>query len=243
VDIIFKKRNRFLKVLEISILMLFIWILLNAGGRGPFIALIIIILLPIFCGIRINSALKIKFKKYFIKLFMLLLVLIFIFLFLSYDNNYKTIKRISTIFTKENLGSSISIRLKYYKDSISLWMRNPIFGNGIGSWPILMNLGDQRNYPHNILFEIAVELGIIGLIFFMFLVFFSLKTFIKNYNGFNKNILKIISILLFIFLFLRTMVSGEINDHRAFFAIMGLLVYSTKGVENGENCSDNVIAQ
>ena len=121
-------------------------------------------------------------------------------------------------------------------------MKNPIFGNGIGSWPILMNFRDEPGYPHNIFIEIAVELGLIGLVLFITLIMFAIRK-LSLYNYLCNNLLKMMIFLIFCFLFLRTLVSGEINDHRAFFAILGFMMLDGNGGKNiDENCPPNFCA-
>ena len=61
-----------------------------------------------------------------------------------------TIARLDNIF-RPGMDESITSRLNYYSIALELFSNNPIWGYGIGSWPILIGVGDIRSYPHNIL--------------------------------------------------------------------------------------------
>lgn len=237
---LFNIKKYFCQVLSLTILSFFIWLLLNSGGRGPFLSILIVIFIALIIGFRFTFNAKIIIKNYilYIVIFILILIILFSYLFLS-GSTLVTIKRVSTIFIKEDMGSSIALRLQYYRSSFSLWMKNPIFGNGIGSWPILMGFGDKPGHPHNIFIEIAVELGLIGLLLFITLITFAIHK-LSLHSHLRNNLLKMMIFLIFCFLFLRTLVSGEINDHRAFFAILGFMMFDGNGGKNiDEDCPSN----
>lgn len=238
---LFNIKKHFYQILGLTILSFFIWLLLNSGGRGPFLSILIVISIALIAGFKFNFNAKIIVKNYipYLVIFILILTILFSYLFLS-GNTSVTIKRVSTIFIKEDMGSSIALRLQYYKNSFSLWIKNPIFGNGIGSWPILMDFGDKPGYPHNIFMEIAVELGLIGLVLFITLIMFAIHK-LNLHCHLRNNSLEMMIFLIFCFLFLRTLISGEINDHRAFFAILGLMMFDGNGGEcNNENYPDKL---
>jgi len=238
---LFNLKKYFYQILGLTILSFFIWLLLNSGGRGPLLSILIVIFIALIIGLRFTFNAKIVIKNYipYIVIFILILIILFSYLFIS-GSRLVTIKRVSTIFIKEDMGSSIALRLQYYRSSLSLWMKNPIFGNGIGSWPILMDFGDKPGYPHNIFIEIAVELGLLGLVLFVTLIMFAIHK-LSLHNHIRNNSLEMMIFLIFCFLFLRTLVSGEINDHRVFFAILGFMMFDGNGGKcNYENYSDEL---
>jgi O-antigen ligase len=122
------------------------------------------------------------------------------------------------------MGTSASTRIVYYLAAVKLWLLKPLLGYGIGSWPILIGLPDMYSYPHNLVFEILAELGLIGLILFALTLFLALKGYIKSKNNrtifFNSVIL-----MLFMNAFIGAMFSGDINDNRIIFAIIGLMTF------------------
>lgn len=89
--------------------------------------------------------------------------------------------------------SSEHVRLSQWKETITLLKDHPIFGAGLSGYPIVMKPYHHDlqyeifQYPHNILLNIWVELGLLGLIAFALLGFqilfrpfrpFSLFTFL-----------------------------------------------------------------
>jgi O-antigen ligase len=54
-------------------------------------------------------------------------------------------------------------RTRYYRESLALFGRNASWGVGTGDWGPEMGLGLGRNYPHNIVLELACEQGVPGL--------------------------------------------------------------------------------
>lgn len=58
---------------------------------------------------------------------------------------------------------SLTVRLEQQAMALRLWQENPLLGVGLGGYAALTG----RNYPHNILIEIATESGALGLILFV----------------------------------------------------------------------------
>jgi O-antigen ligase len=100
-------------------------------------------------------------------------------------------------------------------------LNNPIFGNGVGSWPIYFDTLDERNYPHNILVEILTEFGLVGFLFFcilLILVFRNIGSFLKSGQFYPA----VLIFLLFLNTFINAFVSGDLPDNRVFFTMVGL---------------------
>jgi len=97
--------------------------------------------------------------------------------------------------------TSIIERQKLANAAILMFQKNPLLGVGLNNF--LSNLPlflSQKNYlliqpVHNIYLLVLSELGIIGFFFFLILLFFSLRTILKN-----KNL--VVAVLLFEVLFL-----------------------------------------
>jgi O-antigen ligase len=88
------------------------------------------------------------------------------------------------------------------------------FGLGIGSFGMLYDHVDQRNYPHNVILEIWLELGIVGVILFTLVVFIYFKKIRLHFN----------SVLIFIYLFLNCLKSYSLVDSRMMFGILSVLL-------------------
>tara|TARA_B100000989_G_scaffold297467_1_gene283325 strand:+ start:682 stop:1899 length:1218 start_codon:yes stop_codon:yes gene_type:complete len=98
--------------------------------------------------------------------------------------------RISTITSTSDVSKNT--RLRYYSQSISHIMKNPILGAGIGNWKILSIKYDAENIQnyiipynaHNDILEATAETGIIGglsfLLFYIVILYYLFQILITN---------------------------------------------------------------
>lgn len=89
-----------------------------------------------------------------------------------------------------------------------------LFGTGTGSFGIIYDGIDERNYPHNVILEIGFETGIIGILLFGALL---LVLFIKIRRDFNLS-------LIFVYLMLNSLKSFSLVDSRIMFGMVGMLL-------------------
>ncbi|MBM7662855.1 O-antigen ligase [Bacillus mesophilus] len=195
--------------------------LLVLGGRGPLIGTFLALLVPLFYSLTIQKN-QIKMKSYALTALVIIFLLISTIVYLILTNQpLITLSRLMSFFEGEDVTSA-GVRSSYYWDSIVYWMKQPIFGNGIGSWPILHEGEDIRNYPHNIFLEVASELGLIGLILLSMLLILSTRH-LFSIQKVNENKVNLMMIMMFVSSFFNVLVSGDLPDNRLFFAMLGLL--------------------
>lgn len=206
------------KTLCFSVFFVLLYVMLALGGKGPFIAvilsLIVFSLLYWHTHLRISSG-----KKKYAIILIITLSIGFIYI-LSMKNDFLTFYRLESMTTKDE---STSIRLDYYQQAISLWLTHPVLGNGIGSFPVLIGHGDVQNYPHNIILELLSELGIVGCAIFLLMLLLSIKS-LKN-QFLTKEPIKLLILMLCFYVLLNALVSADIPD-RTLFAILGLSTLS-----------------
>ena len=103
-----------------------------------------------------------------------------------------------------------------------LFRKNPFIGVGIGGYSVFtesIHGKEKFIYPHNIILELASELGVAGLTLFLILIFYTLKNIFYYRTKYEKkNFLFYPSLLLslLIFTFLISLTSGNINNHLLF---------------------------
>lgn len=230
VCVFFSEQSRFKKMLLLIMSLFFMFLLFVLGGRGPLISVTISLLIPILYRTRFILDNKPRIKKYFVFIVILLVAVVSISIYLySKDSATATLTRILLLF-EPGLGTSAGIRAEYYLAAYRLWLAKPFFGHGIGSWPILIGLPDVYSYPHNLLLEIMVELGLMGLILFGFILFWALKGFIQS--KYSKSISSsMVILMMFINAFIGAMFSGDINDNRIVFALLGLMAFDESNNE------------
>ncbi|MEW6610944.1 MAG: O-antigen ligase family protein [Patescibacteria group bacterium] len=89
-------------------------------------------------------------------------------------------------------GDSISVRLTQYRETWEMLRTHPLTGAGLRGYQTAMIPYHQQNYieiflyPHNIFLAMWSELGLLGLIAFLWLLFQFFKTIINQSN--NKSI-------------------------------------------------------
>jgi O-antigen ligase len=224
---IFWAKNNWIKFFSLSIFGCFMWILFVAGGRGPLISTYLACLGPISVGWRFDFNNSLRIKKYAIFGGIIIFILIIIVLALYVSGSLTlTIKRMFVLF-EEGHGASAGARIAYYNNAYNYWAKKPILGYGIGAWPIINSAVDVRGYPHNIILEIMVELGLVGLIIFVSLLIIALKYF-GPWRTIRDDPLKILIFVIFINALANAMVSGDIPDNRFLFFTLGMMTSNTQ---------------
>jgi hypothetical protein len=196
---------------------LFLFMSFTAGSRGPLYAFVIILTLYFLFSFRRN----------FFKIMILILLGIASITTLSLTDNDKGAGSQSTsrVF---NASSGAYARVDRVKRSIKLIPKAP-FGVGIGNWAQESNKFSDlshpdREYAHNILLELLNESGIVVLLLFivilitildssLFLLFFQEKYYFVR-----------LFFILFAYLFINALVSGDIVDNRLMFIMLALFI-------------------
>jgi O-antigen ligase len=221
------------KLFAFVLFAVFMMLLLVVGGRVPLLATVLSAAVPFVVSFRINTDYQVFIKKYIIPLYVVFGALVIGIAFLLQSGYLTTTMNRLLVLLEPGMGASAGKRLLYYVSSFYIWMEQPIIGHGIGSWPIMMGLGDVRAYPHNIMLEILCELGLIGLFLFCLLIAFALKQIIVPWRILNNSPIRILVLMLFFNTFINAMVSGDLHDNRVLFAMLGLMVL-TKEEKKGE---------
>lgn len=110
-----------------------------------------------------------------------------------------------------NLGrvsdGTIAARIEAYKLAIVMWMESPIWGMGIGGFNSIFEnnlIGTYLKYPHNIIFELLAETGLIGFILFScFGLSSAKKIYYYSKEGFT----------VFLFVFILTLFSKDLASN------------------------------
>jgi len=203
------------------LLIPFSFFLLRSGSRGALISFIGAILFYILFLTGMNLKKKVG-----------ILLLIFIISLAIYNFiPQTTINFYRGVWTDRNIpGTSVYRRVNLLKTSLDNLREYSILGVGAG------NFGFNPNYPlgsfpHNIVLETAAELGIVGLILFLPMCFFTLLKsfkFIKKRKLLELRCLMKIALTLFIFAFIESLFSGRIPNQITLFLSMGLILGLTK---------------
>ena len=191
----------FQKDLKKFLFSLILFILLNiciflSGERAPVVFILVFFLLSIF------------FLKSFRKIFIMATGLILLLIFITLNINEKLKDRFITQTFDKTLRLSTNLNFKrnfldnHYSATFvagyEIWKQNKFFGNGLRGYRInscgkksdelvkkvqkISNHGNLicNTHPHNFIIELLVDLGIIGLIFWLFFIFLIIKEINKK---------------------------------------------------------------
>ena len=214
------RMKKFIKILLIG---LNAWTLLVSAARGPmlFLALVLVIRFVV-SFVTFMKSWKLNFKNMF---YMIAGVGVLGTAAYYLIDRYallleRSITRLLMLLDPEGSESIIEriTQVSYSFGRIFENAGNFLFGLGIGSFGILYEGVDERNYPHNVVLEIWFELGLIGMILFILLLLVYFK----------KIRLRLNFVLIFIYLLLNSLKSYSLIDLRIMFGMLSvLLIYLT----------------
>jgi O-antigen ligase len=133
-----------------------------------------------------------------------------------------------TLLTEGGSSGSAGKRLNFYRATLPALADHPILGGGVGSWSVFYYGNDSRNYPHNLLLEIAFEEGMAGLgvfLAFLFLVGVStvwmLRMTRSHFLALGLLVLYCVIVSLF---------SGDLDDNRVLWIWVGMTLAICRNV-------------
>ncbi|TBL70845.1 O-antigen ligase family protein [Paenibacillus thalictri] len=234
--ILFCKNHLLVKVLGLGAFGYYMYVLLNLGGRGPFLATILGTMLPALFAFKLSSA-GFKVRGYLLLIVAILVACIGVVGYLIItDEETQTLYRMTFLFGGNgDMGSSADTRAEYYEDSIMYWENKPILGYGIGAFPLFYGMSSaMRLYPHNLFAEILVEMGLVGLLLFL-AVFVSSIRYMFPLSNLTRHFPKLIVVMLLLNTFFNAQVTGDLLDNRFFFCMLGLLPFLRIPINKGES--------
>lgn len=199
--------EKYLKWLPPAVIALILLFL--TGARGPFLANFITIFLLLFFWRR-----KWKFNLKFYALGLISIIIISFSPFWNQLISFIQNRIIALTFIQRHTAGRTSL----YAGAWEAIRENPIFGFGLDYFQTL-NIRDHT-YPHNLLLEIGVEGGVIGLTLFFLVLGWALITFFKK-----RNEIDVLSCCLFIFFLINSQFSGDIYDNRGVFLFLLFLSF------------------
>lgn len=185
--------------------------MLMLGARGPLIFMVILLLYYYF-GQR-------RYKLFTPKNLFFMIVLV-VLAALSYIFLYDILERTLMRFSGFNEGDKSTLeRVNDLFQSYEVISNNLIFGVGNGGYGQVAAGLDELYYPHNLFLEIWSELGLIGLLIFIFTLIkqWKIMSYVRKLP-YGRELF-----LAFMFTLLEFMVSGSVSDFRVLFVWMGTM--------------------
>jgi O-antigen ligase len=206
-----------------------LFLLLSLGGRGPLIfALFAIPSLALVLLMRLRP-----WRRRLVRL-TILIVGVVCFAVAAYmaaeqsgltsteiGGSFRTLERIQMQLAQEDTNS-LDKRSEGREFAVQQWFVKPILGWGIGEFRVFDN---ELKYPHNLLLEILMEMGIVGAALFFSICMLSLRACVRIAGDSTTSWIEITIALLFaIDLISRFTVQGYLADDRIFFAFAGMAI-------------------
>lgn len=188
----FKKYSKRLKIYYILNFLMSMFLFVMGSTRGAFVVVILSLLLYIFSQ---KGTTKIKY------LFYLFPILPIFYWFLDATGSSLLVRISNTVEKQDSSGRDI-----LWKDAFDEFLMYPIFGGKIEV---------SGFYPHNIILEILMGMGIVGILLFFLIVVSSMKKIKLN----NDNVFLFI---IFINGFFQYMFSGSLYTAIILFFAIGL---------------------
>jgi len=205
-------------------------------SRGAFVAMTVSVFSFILYNFRKTTILK--------TVTLLLIILISSIMtqniFLN-DNKSQIIDRISSI-SPDRSDDSVNERLNYYSHALESIKINPILGIGIGNWKLksIEYAGQAMNgytvpyHAHNDFLQIGSEIGIIGLIFYAFLVIYPIFICLNQILKKQHNDFYIIVLLVLTSYLIDSMLNFPVSrpiTHMAFIFVLILFSHIHKSIK------------
>ena len=211
-----------------AILFVILLSIILSGSRGPLVSIIIGSIVYAILYERKHSSRIYGYGILAIGTIITLLLL----LPESLTQRFFDISQGSVIMTQQGVRriSTIATRFEFWSMSLQAWFSSItsfFIGLGAGSFSSLFIWRDWRWYPHNLFFEIIVELGLIGLVIGILFI-------IKSYQIINKGIQRgsftdhsALWVAGTVVMFIAAQFSGDFNDNRILWMFIGISIAST----------------
>lgn len=225
-----------MKMILFLLSVLFFILSIETGSRQAFIGVMLsIFIMMTFYFLNSWKQKKLKLKKYIIT-FTLLIGMIY--LLRKYITDTILWNRLLLLF-ENNKGDSVNARLTMIEKAKQMFLEAPVFGKGMNGFQ--ENSNSIHAYPHNIIYELLAEYGLIGLLIFTLIILYIIikSIHLLRKTEINHKKLTMINLLLTLFFisFYFSLISGYLYDSRWIWFYGALIVnYSIlKGDTKDEN--------
>jgi O-antigen ligase len=211
---------------SLALFVAFCGVLLILGGRMPLLATAAGALVPLVIMLVLHPHYTRRLARWTYWLLLVVAGIVLVYLFAS-PNAPQTLRRM-TLLVDGSLGSSAQGRLECYEAAVRLWWERPLLGHGLGAWPLLYLQSDVRAYPHNLVLELLVELGLCGLVLFGTVMVAAMRS-LGSLRRIAADPLRMTILMMLIGALGNAMVSGDLSDNRFLFGVLGLACLPRQG--------------
>ena len=167
--VLFSKIKKIFKYLSFAGISLLWPFSILHGSRSVWITLVVSLIFVIFFVKN-----KLRIPVFLMVIFSVLLI----------PREYK--ERAATI-TDAFSQSTVETRIGLFSFAFDIFKQYPVFGAGLGTYGKMSYDGKRDIHAHNMFLEVMAEMGMVGFLAFMGIIFLFLKSFIKNLNLWRKS--------------------------------------------------------
>lgn len=187
--------------------IILLFLLTQLGGRGPFFNLILCIGVYYFLNLK---NIRLNYKVVLSAASVFFVILFYLHDIIDFIIENVNIDRFNLLKASDEDGS-VLYRVMVINKGLESFYKHPFVGTGIGSSGIALTGIDQVEFPHNLLVESMIELGLIGgLVYLVIYLYFFLRN-LKIVRRDKKLLVLYVTCLLF---FLEDMKSGSFDAWR-----------------------------
>jgi len=194
----------------------------DIGSRGPMIGVFAASVLPVAVGFKSETVRQVRSWKGLVAAGVVLaLVVGGVYWYRHVYGMFPTgITRMLRI-GKAIAGETNDKRVQLMGAAVRGWLQRPLLGHGCGAFPLLWGGWDAKAHPHNMVLEILVELGIVGLGLFGVLCSMAYGL-LGSLSRLQREPWRMLVLMLLVMLFMHAMVSCDLHENRALFMVLGM---------------------
>jgi len=197
-----------LKLVPLIYILISVFFLFNLGGRGPIFNLLICTVA--FLILTLGSKRIFTFKNVMILVVAFFMIVVFFdFKSLFISSEFFTFERFNPFDMSKSDPSTLR-RIYLLQTGWESITNHPLLGLGIGSSGLILTGEDVTEFPHNLIIESMMEIGVIGGVL---VVFFYAKFFITE-RKYLKNPELILLYVIALLYFLEDLKSGSFDAWR-----------------------------
>jgi len=188
------------------------------GTRGPFLMLASALLVMVYLYRR-----QVNLKA-------VIIVALFLGITILAFRYYLSISRgmVAERFGLAEIQKGIMDRVEMIKVSLKGWANSPILGTGPGDFAVQMEGANIMRYPHNVILEVLNELGLIGLIPYLVLLYYgfrSMKLLSRpELDGSRFKMYAVIVLGVFVYHFIQSFKGGSYAGSNIFYLSWGAVI-------------------
>jgi hypothetical protein len=202
--------------------------LLVGSGRGPLLSVLFAILLALAVGVPEITRHRIRVPTWqLFGLFALVVGSLVVLYLMSTGVRLLTLAKLAQVIDQLDAAEDIAARgganrFVYYAAAVAFWLEAPIFGNGVGSFSMMLR-GEERlgAIPHNMILEILCSLGLVGL--GLFLVMLWIAGGLVAGGRLRRDPLLLGVAMLVMAQFVSAMLRGDLGAQERLFLWLGLM--------------------